>query len=435
MSPNAARERLRRWFDAGLAAADPAERVRERVSFEGDELRLAGEPVPSGSRVFLLAVGKAAASMAAAAEQALGPRLHQGLAVTKTGHGVSLARTELREAGHPVPDDSSAEAGTEVVRFVRSIGPRDVLLVLLSGGASSLLACPVAGLGQSDVAETTRVLLEAGAPIDELNAVRKRLVVTGGGRLAETCPASRIHVFVLSDVAGDAVDVVGAGPFAPDPTTYADAWAVLVRRDLLEQVPHAVRRQLEAGCRGARPETPDPGTPGLDRVRHDVLANTETALLGVEAAMRAEGRTPLRVGELAGEAREVGARLAAEALAVSDSRLCLLGGGETTVTVRGDGRGGRSQELALAAAIALENSPALLLAAGTDGTDGPTDAAGAFADGASLARGAAKGLDAADHLERNDAYSFFAQEGGLLVTGPTGTNVRDLVLLDPFAGS
>jgi hydroxypyruvate reductase len=424
---------LRRWFDAGVAAADPTQRVAECVTWQGSDLVIAGEVVPGASRVFLLAAGKAAAPMAAAAEQALGQRLYQGLAVTKAGHGVPLARTRLREAGHPVPDERSEEAGAAVVNFVRRVGSRDVLLVLLSGGASSLLACPIAGLGLADIVGTTRVLLASGAPIEELNTVRKRIVSTGGGRLAQMCPASRIHVLVLSDVAGDEVDLVGSGPFASDPTRYADAWAVLVRRDLLDAVPEAVRRQLEAGCRGARPELPDADTPGLDRVKHRVLANNETALAGVEAAIRAEGRRPVRVsGALSGEAREVGQQLAALARATNQPGACLVAGGETTVSVRGDGRGGRSQELALAAALALEGAPVALLAAGTDGTDGPTDAAGAIVDGETLARARAAGLDAQAHLERNDAYGFFSQAGGLVMTGPTGTNVMDLVIIDPF---
>jgi hydroxypyruvate reductase len=435
VSQTQVRECLRRWFDAGVAAADPTRRVAESLARQGSDLVIAGEIVPEAARVFLFAAGKAAAPMAAAAEQALGERLHAGLAITKTGHGVPLQRTALREAGHPVPDRQSEEAGEAAVNFTRQASPRDVLVVLLSGGASSLLACPIAGLTQGDIAQTTRVLLESGAPIEELNAVRKRLVATGGGRLTEACPASRIHVLVLSDVAGDAVDVVGSGPFAPDPTTYADAWAVLVRRDLLGEVPAAVRRQLEAGCRGARPETPDADSPGFDRVQHLVLANNETALVGVEAAIRADGRTPVRVTEaLRGEAREVGVRLAALARATTQIGTCLVAGGETTVTVRGDGRGGRSQELALAAALALEGSPVALLAAGTDGTDGPTDAAGAIIDGETLERARSQGIDASDCLERNDAHSFFSKVGGLVETGPTGTNVMDLVIIDPFAG-
>jgi glycerate-2-kinase len=433
------RARLERIFRAALAAADPARALRARIAGEGEELRILGDPVPAGARVHLFAAGKAAAPMALVAEGLLGRRCGEGLVVTKDGHGVAGLRSALRESGHPVPDARSEAAGREALRFVARLPSEDLLLVLLSGGASSLLSCPVEGVSREDLAETTRLLLGSGAAIDALNAVRKHLCAAAGGRLALACAARACVVLAVSDVAGDRIDVIGSGPFAPDPTTFRDAVGVLRERGLWSSLPGAVREVLEAGVRGERPETPGPGAPQLERVRHAVLAGNATALAAACDAARAEGLAPfVEECELEGEAREVGAALATRMLEERPRRpRCWLAGGETTVTLRGHGAGGRCQELALAAARVLDGSRGVtLLAAGTDGSDGPTDAAGAFADGGTCARARARGEDPDARLADNDSYAFFAAEGGLLRTGPTGTNVRDLVLAiaHPVAG-
>jgi glycerate 2-kinase len=337
----------------------------------------------------------------------------------------------VRVASHPIPDARSAVAAEEALRLVASAAARDVLLVLLSGGASSLLSAPTGGLQIEDLARTSRALLAAGAPIDEVNAVRKHVSLVGGGRLAQRARCDRIEVLAVSDVPGDRLDVIASGPCCADASRYADALAVVDRRGLRERLPEAVVRHLEAGARGEVEETAKPGDPALARVRHTILANNRTALRGAAEAARRLGLRPVSVTEvLAGEARRVGRRLAALARGARErGPLCLVAGGETTVTLRGTGRGGRSQELALAAALELAGAEgAALLAAGTDGSDGPTDAAGAFADAGTVARGARRGIDARASLERNDAYDFFDAEGGLLRTGPTGTNVMDLVL-------
>jgi glycerate-2-kinase len=402
-------------------------------------LVLAGEPLAADARLVVVAAGKAAAPMAAALEAAAGGLVAAGCAVTKDGHGVPLARVALREAGHPVPDARSESAGRAVLRLAASARPEDVLVVLLSGGASALLACPLDGLGREDVAAATALLLRAGAGIDELNAVRKHLTALSGGRLALASPAGRIEVLAVSDVPGDDPAVLGSGPCAADRTRYADAVAIAHRRGVWGALPERVRTHLDEGARGRRPESAKPGDPRLARVRTTLLASNRDALEAAAAAARGHGRRPLLVtGALRGEARVAGRRLAALGLAArAQQPLLLLAGGETTVTVRGDGRGGRSQELALAAALALDGHAGVaLLAAGTDGSDGPTDAAGAFADGGTLARGRTAGADARAALARNDAYGFFAIEAGLVVTGPTRTNVMDLVLLavGPDAG-
>jgi hydroxypyruvate reductase len=364
--------------------------------------------------------------------------------VTKDGHGLPAGRARgapsrcaLREAGHPVPDARSEAAARALLALAASTEPDELLVVLLSGGASALLACPLPGLALEDLAATTRALLASGAEIGEVNAVRKHLVELAGGRLARAAGAGRVEVLVVSDVIGDRLDVIGSGPCEPDPTTFADALAVLARRGLRHVVPPRVLAHLEAGAQGARPESPKPGDAAFARVRTTLVASLDAALAAARDAARARGlRSWVLTAALRGEAAEAGRRLAALGCSVrTRDPVCLLAGGETTVTLPLEGtgargRGGRNQELALAAALALAGREGVsLLAAGTDGSDGPTDAAGALADGGTVARGAARGADAAAALAAHDAYGFFAAEGGCLRTGPTRTNVMDLVAL------
>ena len=429
----ARRAHLEALFREALVAVDASAAVQRAVVRHGDELSIAGVPLDPRAHLVVFAVGKAAAGMAAALERLAGERIDAGLAVTKDGHGAPLERIALREAAHPVPDARSQCAAREAIHLVQTAQREDVLVVLLSGGASSLLSDPAPGLTLADVAGTTTALLAAGVDIEGLNAVRKHLSAVAGGRLARRAACGRIEVLAISDVPGDRLDVIGSGPLAPDPSTYADALDVLDEAGLRDRVPAAVRAHLEAGARGEVEETPKPGDPDLARVRTTVLASNRSALEAVRAAVEREGRRAVVLeGGLRGEAREAGRRLAALAGSLAGSRsVCLVAGGETTVHVRGGGRGGRSQELALAAALELEGrAGAAILAAGTDGTDGPTDAAGAYADGETVARGRARGVDAQAALADNDAYTFFAAEGGLFRTGPTGTNVMDLALLE-----
>jgi glycerate-2-kinase len=430
--PRTPRAILEAILRESLHEVHAGERLRAALAPCDGELAVAGRPLAPGGKLVVLAAGKAAAVMAASLEDLAGARVAGGLAVTKDGHGVPLRRIALREAGHPVPDARSEAAGQEALRMVSSCAADDVLLVLLSGGASALLACPVSGVTLEALAETTSLLLGSGAGIDELNTVRKHLTEVSGGRLARAARSARIEVLAVSDVPGDRLDVIGSGPCAADPSSFGDALEVLRRRGLLARIPAGVRCHLEAGRRGEVEETPKPGDASLARVRTTLLACNRDALAAAERAAACRGLRPLRLSEgLCGEAREVGRRLAGLGRSLrAREPLCLVAGGETTVTLRGEGRGGRSQELALAAALELAGEDGIaLLAAGTDGTDGPTDAAGAFADGGTRERGRRRGVDARACLARNDAYAFFLREGGLLRTGPTGTNVMDLVLL------
>lgn len=428
----AGRAQLESLFRAGVAAVEGGAAVRRSLAMRNGRVEIAGRPLADRSRLVVLAAGKAAAAMAGAVEEVAGDTLRGGLVVTKDGHGAALDKLVLREAGHPVPDARCALAAREAEALVAGMSPDDTLLVLLSGGASALLGCPAASLDREDVAELTRLLLACGADIAEMNAVRKHVSGVSGGRLARAASARRIEVLAISDVPGDDLSVIGSGPFAPDPSSFADAAAVLRSRGILDAVPSAVRHFLERGRRGQLAETPKPGDEVFRRVEHHIVARNADAL---EAALAEASRQSLRAlslgGALSGEARVMGARLAALGLATQcRAPLCLIAGGETVVTLRGEGRGGRNQELALAAGIALAGSANVtLLAAGTDGTDGPTDAAGAFVDGSSCRRGARRGALARDCLERNDAYGFFESEGGLFRTGPTGTNVMDLALV------
>lgn len=427
-----ARAELEALFDAALRAVDPEAAVRRALVREGRELRLLGECLGPDVRLRVLAAGKAAAPMAAALEAVAGERIVAGLAVVPDGYGLPLQHIETREASHPLPDARGERVARDFLRLAGEGGSDELLLLLLSGGASALLSCPAPGLTLADLVATTELLLLSGAGIEELNAVRKHLGALAGGRLALAARTARIVVLAISDVPGDRLDVIGSGPCAADPTRFGDALAAVDRHTLRARLPAAVRAHLEAGVRGERQETPKPGASALARVRGAILASNATALEGVrEEASRRGLRPRLLPGFLRGEARLAGRRLAALA-AASQARepTLLVAGGETTVTVRGPGRGGRNQELALAAALTLEGRrDAALLAAGTDGADGPTDAAGAFVDGGTVARGRVRGLEAREALARNDSYGFFSCEGGLVRTGPTRTNVMDLALL------
>ncbi|HKJ24478.1 MAG TPA: DUF4147 domain-containing protein, partial [Myxococcota bacterium] len=387
---------------------------------------------PASAPLSVLAAGKAAVAMARAFVEAAQGRVRRGLVVTKDGHGGPVPGCALRAAAHPVPDARCEAAGREALALAASARPDEALVVLLSGGASALLACPAPGLGLADLAATTEGLLASGADIGEVNTVRKHLSALAGGQLARAFAGETLLLLAVSDVPGDRLDVIGSGPCSPDPTSFADAQRVLAERGIEARVPEVVRAHLAAGARGERPETPAPGDPSLARVRARVVARNGDALEAAAAAARAGGlRVAIDPEPLAGEAREAAVALLARARAAAGGApLLWLAGGETTVRFERAGRGGRNQELALAAALEIAADPGVtLLAAGTDGSDGPTDAAGAFADGGSLERGAARGADARDALERHDSYTFWAAEGGLLRTGPTGTNVMDVAFV------
>jgi len=398
------RRDARAIFDAALRAADPEEAVRAAL-----------ERLALDTPVWVVGAGKAAATMARAAETFLGDRVLGGCATTKDGHALPLARIEWREAGHPLPDERGVAGAKRIAEIAAQAREGETLLCLISGGASALMPLPAPGITLADKQETTALMLACGANIHELNCVRKHLSAIKGGHLARIAAPARVVSLILSDVIGDNLDVIGSGPTVSDSSTAAEARAILERYSLWDRVPAAVRERIASGA-----ETPK----SLDRVENLVVGSNRLAAEAAVAKARELGyETRLLSTTLDGEAREVGARIARE-------RGCLVAGGETTVTLRGKGKGGRNQELALAAAIELAGieEPAVVLSAGTDGTDGPTDAAGAIAANDTVARAKKMGLVAEAHLEENNSYPFFAALGDLVVTGPTGTNVMDLIV-------
>ncbi len=451
---------------AGLAAADPAVAVRRALAVDGgrlvvdvpvadggtetaDQPKVAGEARIAGAaavdlgaidRVFLVGAGKAATAMVRAAEAILGDRVAAGVAVTGYGAGGQAARTTIHEAGHPMPDPAGLMATRHIARLLAGTTERDLVLALISGGGSALLEMPAGRIPLVDLQAATSALLACGATIDEINCVRKHASAVKGGGLARLAAPARVVALVLSDVVGSPLDVIASGPTVPDPTTYAEAAAILSRYELWGQLPASIGEHLRRGLAGEVPETLKPGDPIFARVATRVIGDNATAAMAAAAHARELGYAALLLTTyLEGEAREAGRVLAAigKELAARGQPLappaCVVAGGETTVTLRRlGGRGGRNQELALAAALALDRpawSGVTLASMGTDGIDGATDAAGAIVDGTTAVRARVAGLDPGDALARHDSGAFFAALGDRIVTGPTGTNVNDLAVV------
>jgi hydroxypyruvate reductase len=382
-------------------------------------------------------------AMASALHGSLGEWLEGGLVITKYDHrdpSLDTGPVAVVEAGHPLPDEAGVAGAHRMAELLGQATSRDLVLAVISGGASALLTLPARGVTLADLEETTGLLLRSGANIVELNTVRKHLSQIKGGGLARLAGNAPMVSLILSDVVGDPLDVIGSGPTVADRSTFAEAWAVLERYALVEEVPDTVRERLMAGLQGKVPDTLKPGDPVFERVHNIVVGNNR---LAAEAAVREARKCGLNALLLTtfveGEAREVARVVAALAkeLVTHDRPVarpaCLVWGGETTVTVHGKGKGGRNQELALAAALALGGvSGVVLVALGTDGTDGPTDAAGAVSGGETVAHARSLGLDPVASLRDNDSYPFFDALDDLIRTGPTGTNVNDLLFLFAF---
>ncbi len=401
-------------FQAAIDAALPAKRLARFL------------PAPPKGRTVVVGAGKAAASMAAAVEAAWSGPL-EGLVVTRYGHGAPTNRIEVVEAAHPVPDAAGEAAALRILERVENLGPDDLVLCLISGGGSALLAAPAPGLTLDDKRAINRALLKSGADIAEMNCVRKHLSAIKGGRLALAAAPARLVALVISDVPGDDLSIIASGPTVPDPSTSAEALAILRRYQI--DSPARVVAHLES----AASETPKPGHPRFQMVSNVLIAAPQMSLQAAADAARAAGVTPVLLGDaIEGEAREVGKVFAGIARSVAlhgapaRGPCVLLSGGETTVTVRGKGRGGRNAEFLLGLTLALDGAPRIHgLAGDTDGIDGSEDNAGAYAAPDTLARAAALGLSAKDRLADNDAYSLFQALGDLVVTGPTLTNVND----------
>jgi glycerate 2-kinase len=453
---NHARNRKHAWqiMHAALQAVEPGAAVQQHLRVVENQLRIVRRDgadqtyqLDDYERVLVVGGGKAGAPMAAAVAEILGPRLADGVVVVKHGHVIddptATGPIEIVEAGHPVPDEAGLQGAGRIIDLLRNTSSRDLVLCLISGGGSALMTSPVPGISLTDLQALTQVLLRCGATINEINTIRKHISQLKGGQLAQLASPSPVISLILSDVVGDPLEVIASGPSVPDSSTYRDAWSILERYGATDDVPASITDHLHAGLRGDILETPKPGDPIFDRVQNVIIgSNRLAAQAAAEEAQRLGFDSLLLTTFLEGEAREVARAIAglAKGLARGETMhpignalsrpVCLVLGGETTVTLHGDGKGGRNQEMALAAALSLDNWEGTLIAfLATDGSDGPTDAAGAFVDGSSITRATQLGLDAEAYLDRNDAYHFFQKLSDLIITGPTNTNVNDLAII------
>jgi glycerate 2-kinase len=426
-------------FRAGLEAVDPYAATKRALRLSGDELKVGEHTfrLKDFKRIVVVGAGKAGAPMAQAVEEILVDRLEGGLIVVKYGYTAPLKRVKIIEGGHPIPDEAGQRGAGELLEIVNGLGKDDLVFCLISGGGSALLPVPVEGVDLAEKQETTKILLESGASIHEINAIRKHLSRIKGGWLAKAAAPATMITLILSDVIGDDLDVIASGPTVGDRSTFSDCLSVIEKYSLASEIPSSVLNHLRAGKAGRAEETPKPDDPvfrtGLNLIVGSNMQCLEAAAskakqmgyqtLILSSLIEGETREAAKVhGAILKEIIRTGTPLAPPA--------CIISGGETTVTIRGKGKGGRNQEFVLACGIEIAGwEGATVFSAGTDGTDGPTDAAGAWTDWRMVERAQAMGLDPGAALQENDAYPFFERLGDLIVTGPTNTNVMDIRIL------
>jgi glycerate 2-kinase len=392
-------------------------------------------PEPGRGKVLVTGAGKAAASLARGLEAVLGDRIDSGVVLVKHGHGLALQRIVVLEGGHPVPDAGSLAGTQQIMQTVEAASQNDTMFFVLTGGASALLVEPAPGLSFEDLQSANRLLVNGGAQIDEINAVRKHLSAVTGGRLRQRARCATFCTLAISDVIGDAPTAIGSGPTVADPSTFQQCVAIVDRYRLRDALPRAVVEHLERGVAGLIPETPKETSALFRDSQYRIVASNRISIDAAARAARERGcKVEILTTEMQGHTHDAAHRFAAALRQAANTRsdnapVVILAGGETTLPVRGSGRGGRNQEFALVAALDLQGIDGIgVLSAGTDGTDGPTDAAGAFVDGSTVARARARGLDADDFLQRQDSFTFLDALGALHRTGPTGTNVMDLAI-------
>jgi len=432
------RQSAREIWEAALYAANPATCIHNTIRVSDSVITIGGKEFSVDGKLIVIGAGKATSRMAQVIEETLGDKITDGIIVTKYGHGLPLQRIRQVEAGHPIPDAMGVQAVSEMRQLLRGLQPEDIVLCLISGGGSALWPAPSAGISLEQKQEVTSLLLRAGATIRELNAVRKHLSDVKGGQLAEWAAPARVISLIMSDVIGDPLDFIASGPTAPDTTSFSDALAIVHKYGA--KIPSAVKDHLEDGAKGRCPETPKPGDPVFRNVDNAVIANNR--LLVDAASRKAEtlGFKTLILGtEVEGEAKDIARFFAAIAREVGRSGnpipppACILAAGETTVTVRGHGMGGRNQEMALAWALSMAArfapAPCCFASVATDGTDGPTSAAGGLVDPFTCSRAVEMGLIPMKYLRANDSSNFLRATGDLIVTGPTQTNLMDLQIL------
>jgi glycerate 2-kinase len=415
-------------FDAALKAVSPYEAVKRYCKNITEQYRQC-----CLNKLIVVGFGKAACPMAKAIDENMQVPVSAGIIITKYGHCRDyLITLPMLEAGHPVPDENGARGTDTAINLLKDTDEQTLVVSLISGGGSALLVSPCEGITLAEKQVVTDLLLRAGADIYELNTVRKHISRIKGGRLAELAYPAKIISLILSDVIGDRLDVIASGPTSPDTTSFGDALLVLDKHGLTDRVPENVLNVLNRGAGGLIPETPKAENKIFERVKNVIIGSNAMALSAAkEKAEQLGFQADILSSGITGEAREVGklhAKKAAELRTSGHKKLCLISGGETTVTVRGEGKGGRNMEMALAFAIEVQGLDGItFLSAGTDGTDGPTDAAGAIVDGKTVEK--AEGLNPALYLRNNDSYHFFKKTDNLLITGPTGTNVMDIQIL------
>ena len=438
---------LENIYRAAVREVDPAGLIASRVRKEGSKLVLRGqgadwtEDISRYRQVMALGIGKASARMAFAMGSLLEDELASGFVITKYGHGLNLPKIKVLEAGHPIPDENSLEGARILAGMARAADEHSIIINLVSGGGSALCCLPADGISLEHKQKTTQALLASGAGIDEVNCIRKHLSKVKGGGLARMAIPARLINLILSDVIGDRIDTIASGITAPDPTTFEDALSIILRYGLDDRLPRAVIEHLARGARGETAETPKEDDPAFRNNINLILGNNTLACAAAQSAAKKMGYDAhILSTTLAGEASEAGKYFAQLAGAMRERKsptakpAVMIAGGETTVTLRGAGKGGRNQEMALAFTLELhrilpDSSDVFFLSAGTDGSDGPTDAAGALVTPALTAKMKAVSAEAALRLQNNDSYSFFQHQGGLFVTGPTYTNVCDIQVL------
>ena len=438
------RSDAREIFTSCLIPVNPYTAVKNFIHLKGHNLIIGMEEAPvkeidlkEYERISLLGAGKATAPMARAIEEIVGDRIHKGMINVKYGFTEKLRYTEITQAGHPVPDKNGMEGTDKILDYLKSAGEKDLIFSLISGGGSSLLPKPAGKITLSEKQHITQSLLASGAGIHEINAVRKHISLSKGGQMARAAFPATVVNLMLSDVVGDNTDVIASGPFVPDSSTFKDVQHIFKKYDL-NAVPSAINDYIKAGLEGRVPETPKAGDKIFQRVFNLIVGSNILALEAAREKAKALGYEPLILSSsVEGETREVArvhTAIAREILKTGrpiPPPACIISGGETTVTIRGNGLGGRNQEFCLAAALDLVGLPprVVILSGGTDGNDGPTDAAGGIVDPFTVTRGNDAGLEATEYLDNNDAYHFLEKTNDLLITGPTNTNVMDARLV------
>lgn len=424
-----------------IDSAGPSSAMLRKLELEGEKLVVEDKEfdLQNTGKIVVVGGGKASGKMAEALEEILGEKITTGVINVSEGTAskFDVETIELIEAGHPLPTEGSLKGAEKIMDLVSNLTPQDLVICLLSGGGSALITFPADTITLDDFQETTQLLLKSGASIQEVNAVRKHLSKIKGGQLARAIHPAKSITLIISDVVGDRLDTIASGPTYPDSTTFPDAEEVIEKYELTGQVPEGVSKHLKSGIEGKTPETPKSEDECFSDASHKIIASNSDAVKAVKGVGRKhEFNVSTLTKTMQGEAREVGSELADIAKKVIEKGepvsgpALLISGGETTVKVKGEGKGGRNQELALSAAINISDLEKVTIASfSTDGIDGPTDAAGAVADGFTLERAEQLGLDPENYLERNDSYNFFKEIGELIITGPTGTNVMDVTVL------